>query len=434
MLKKPSTAIAVGAAGATLAWSTPSSARDEWMGIHVSPGVAWTWTKHPIAASGRGFELTAGYSWLLPWMLFKRQNAWAYAPHVAAFFRTQRIDDDPNGAFRWYAAGVQGGAGLVGFELGYASRGAVDERMIPAQGGVVVSPFVSLGILYAGPQWFFPVSGDRPELAVNLGLKFPVSLLGVGLAAWGHNMKRMPAGRPLRIDGHTAVAPLVSGSRWRRDDLDAGMIGDRDLAEHWLREALAEHASIATFARLSLELVALGATSGLVAECHRAAADEARHAQLCFAVAAAYGAEPLDPGPLGASLSIDLDLVRLATESFVDGSIGEAIAAAIAGARAATTSDEQVRGVLEIIARDEARHAELGWAIVEMCLSRGDHRVMAALRLAMFAARLPAIGDDDACDPSWIDIVDRTRAAAAERLERLLTPFRVEDAVTNSSR
>ena len=52
------------------------------------------------------------------------------------------------------------------------------------------------------------------------------------------------------------------------------------LAAEWSRDALAEHASIASFARFSLQLMAVGAPSALLADAQRAASDEARASAL----------------------------------------------------------------------------------------------------------------------------------------------------------
>ena len=47
-------------------------------------------------------------------------------------------------------------------------------------------------------------------------------------------------------------------------------------------------AEIASFARTSLDLLALGAPADLVAETHRAALDEIEHARIAYALASAF--------------------------------------------------------------------------------------------------------------------------------------------------
>lgn len=58
------------------------------------------------------------------------------------------------------------------------------------------------------------------------------------------------------------------------------------LASRWLDSALLEHASIASFARFSLHLLAVGAPPELLERTQRAALDEIEHARLAFAIVA----------------------------------------------------------------------------------------------------------------------------------------------------
>ncbi len=69
------------------------------------------------------------------------------------------------------------------------------------------------------------------------------------------------------------------------------------LGAAWLRNALMEHASIAAFARFTLELLAVGAPADLIRDSNAAASDETRHAELCFALASEYLGESEGPGP-----------------------------------------------------------------------------------------------------------------------------------------
>ena len=59
------------------------------------------------------------------------------------------------------------------------------------------------------------------------------------------------------------------------------------LSEQWSLAARFEHASIASFNKFSLELLAVGAPGTLVAAANRAALQEVEHAQACFAAASA---------------------------------------------------------------------------------------------------------------------------------------------------
>jgi len=57
-----------------------------------------------------------------------------------------------------------------------------------------------------------------------------------------------------------------------------------------------EHASIAAFARFSLQLLSLGAPAGLIDDCTRALGDETAHARLCFQLASAYAGRAIGSG------------------------------------------------------------------------------------------------------------------------------------------
>src|SRR5262249_27995503 len=138
----------------------------------------------------------------------------------------------------------------------------------------------------------------------------------------------------------------------------------------WQADAEAEHASIAAFARLQLELLALGAPSQLVERAARAGLDEVAHARACFSLANALAGEQIGPGPFPEATAprplphrMDEALLRLAIESLIDGALNEGLAAACAREAAARACDPAVRSVLTRIAEDEAEHASLGWDI-----------------------------------------------------------------------
>jgi hypothetical protein len=143
------------------------------------------------------------------------------------------------------------------------------------------------------------------------------------------------------------------------------------LAEHWALAGLLEHASIAAFARFSLELLALGAPPELVRDATSAMADETRHASACFALACAYGAA-VGPGPLpvGDCLSAPT-LESVVRTVLLEGCIGETVAAAEARELARRVSDPVVSETLELIQSDETRHAALAYRFVRWAFERG---------------------------------------------------------------
>jgi hypothetical protein len=197
-------------------------------------------------------------------------------------------------------------------------------------------------------------------------------------------------GRPYIVDEVARTAPFVRGEGdrgWdaegskkpRVDNLSLAQRGI--LAAEWTRDALFEHASVASFGRFAMELLAVGAPADLVEEAHRAALDEARHARLCFALASAYAGETIAPGafPFDGRVEVVADLASIAARAAKEGCIGETVATVIAAEELSGAQDPAVRKALEVIAQDEARHAELAWRTVAWAIRVGDARVRAAV-------------------------------------------------------
>ena len=192
-------------------------------------------------------------------------------------------------------------------------------------------------------------------------------------------------GRALRgVDGSVTTAPPQQRSDWSRSS------GRSDGSASWLDDAAAEHASVASFSVLALQLLVWGAPLELVTDAHRAAQDEIEHARLSYALApGSVGPGPLDhPGRAAASLE------ALIVGTFIDGCVGETVAALDAH-RAATRGDPALRAVQRRIAGDEERHAALAWRVIAWAISqhRGARDIFSAA-VERLAAKAKA--DDDA--------------------------------------
>jgi hypothetical protein len=175
---------------------------------------------------------------------------------------------------------------------------------------------------------------------------------------------RVVPGRPFRIAAEPIVAATMAGSAWLGPP-NGHVSDDAEIAARWLRDAAFEHASIAAFARLSLDLLAHGAPPKLVAMAHTSALEEIEHARICFAFARASGATEYSPAPQPSfAMPRPLSLAELAVETFLDGCLGETFASLVLHARAAATTDPSAARLLRQMADEEARHAELAWAIV----------------------------------------------------------------------
>lgn len=143
------------------------------------------------------------------------------------------------------------------------------------------------------------------------------------------------------------------------------------VAGRWLAAAQAEHASIASFNRFSLQLLAVGAPARLVEACQRAALEETHHARLCFGIVSAYAGVPVGPGPLRMTDFADtgFEMADVIRGTIEEGCIGETLAAIEAEAARDGAEHPQLRDVLETIRRDETSHAELAFETVAWALA-----------------------------------------------------------------
>lgn len=235
-----------------------------------------------------------------------------------------------------------------------------------------------------------------------------------------------PCGRLLLDDeGTTIVAEAVANTHWTAEAADLP-----DAArEEWLNDALLEHASVAAFARFSLELLAIGAPARFVEESHHAALDEIEHARLCFALASSSSL--LGAGPLaleGVRVRSNVaDVVRAAAEECC---CGETFAALVAERALATATHAGARHALARISSDEAKHAELGWRFIAWAIGRfGDVARDAALAgidagLERLAATSGGSTNDLAAYGRLSGIV--VRALAREASDTLIRPLRDE--------
>mgnify|MGYP001188615889 CR=1 FL=1 len=186
-------------------------------------------------------------------------------------------------------------------------------------------------------------------------------------------------GRPVRVGGEARLAAPASREDWAAASGASARPGD---AVTWLDAASMEHASIASFAQLSLALMAHAAPPDLLRDCHLAAIDEIEHARQSYGLASARAGRRLGPGPLDVP-PLDASMSALVRDTIRDGCVGETLAAIEASEGAAQLDDGgDARAVLSQIARDELGHASLAWRIVAWAASTGHADVAPALRAA----------------------------------------------------
>jgi hypothetical protein len=233
-------------------------------------------------------------------------------------------------------------------------------------------------------------------------------------------------GRPFMVDGSARVAPVLGanapledpqsgvskyalrayrgayGTGWfvpvrpgkpaepgALETLDPRVVGlgaetRRALARQWASDAAYEHASVASFGKLALELLAFGAPADLIDWAHRAAIDEVRHARASFALASAYGGEELAPGALEVGgLALATSLEELAAAAAREGCCGETGAAMVAFVQAEAAEDPAVARVLRTIADEESDHAALAFAVVAWAIRLGGEPVRRSVERAV---------------------------------------------------
>jgi hypothetical protein len=160
------------------------------------------------------------------------------------------------------------------------------------------------------------------------------------------------------------------------------------LAESWLKDALEEHASIAAFARFTMLLLSVGAPPDLAIGSQRASLDEVRHARACFSLARRYGAREVGPSELVVADSLSaMSLADVVELTVAEGCVGETLGALLAAEQLRWATDPEVRRILQRIAKDELRHAELAWKFLAWALRSDQDLREAALRALQRTAR-----------------------------------------------
>lgn len=211
------------------------------------------------------------------------------------------------------------------------------------------------------------------------------------------------AGRPFLVNGVARRAEVGNHKDWilprtpRPETAGLSAEARLILGEAWTRTGQLEHASVAAFARFTLELLAFGAPAELVARASAAMADETAHALSAFSLASVYAGRPIGPEPLPVADAVGaIDLDEAIHTTFVEGCIGETVAALEASMARDHTSDRAVRAVLSRIAEDEASHAELAFRFLQWALPRTATRPLERLAAVLDAAIERAAREVDA--------------------------------------
>jgi hypothetical protein len=199
-------------------------------------------------------------------------------------------------------------------------------------------------------------------------------------------------GRPFLVEQQVRLASASETSSWQLDEQERPGLAPTALAPHltqrWTEIGLMEHASIAAFARFTLQLLSMGAPAALIEASNRAQMDETRHARMAFELASHYAGKDVGPGALSIEGSLlEASWANILATTIEEGCIGETCAAIEAAHAAALCEDPAVARVLERIAEDESRHASLAWRTTAWMIGERPELRELAARLFDEAAR-----------------------------------------------
>lgn len=216
-------------------------------------------------------------------------------------------------------------------------------------------------------------------------------------------------GRPFVVAGRERLAELTERDDWMNDtELSAQPCAPHRtaIAAAWAEQAAFEHASIASFSRFVLQLLACGAPARLLTKAQVALGEEIEHARLFFGFASHYAGRALGPSALSTHDALagvdDLDAVVLSAVR--EGCIAETISAFHVALAAASARDPAMARALARVAEQELEHAALAWAFLAWVLPRASsslrRRIEATLEAAArFAPRgpslAPTVGSDE---------------------------------------
>jgi hypothetical protein len=156
-------------------------------------------------------------------------------------------------------------------------------------------------------------------------------------------------------------------------------------ARAWALAGSAEHASVAAFNRLSLQLLALGAPVGLLGAVQQAALDEVHHAAACFKIAQELDGEEIVVGafPFTGPIDPHVNLAELAYAAVREGCLAETLGAAVLASATEHVVDENIKSVLAKLCCEESEHAVLSFRIVAWALQTGGQPVRDAVVRAL---------------------------------------------------
>ncbi|MCC6336628.1 MAG: ferritin-like domain-containing protein [Myxococcales bacterium] len=186
---------------------------------------------------------------------------------------------------------------------------------------------------------------------------------------------------------------------------------DDALGRHFAVAAHLEAASVDAFTRLKEELALHGAPAALKGAAVLSAVEEVQHAHATSHLAERFGARVRPPRVEARPLR---SLVDVALDNAVEGCVRETYGALVAHHQAAHAQDEEIRALMQRIADDETRHAELSWDIAAWAETKLAPSELAKVREAKRAAVAKLREELSApVDPALVESAGMPDAASA---------------------
>ena len=245
------------------------------------------------------------------------------------------------------------------------------------------------------PLWSSDLSNKEGHMCTVAGLKHSVNKVSIHM--WGSLCEAVAwevsddpvivYGRPLMIQGQQQLSDVLitnnetQSSGWGVTDLKKTLIGELDnmsdtekdvFQKKWLGIAKLEHSSIASFARVIIELMSYGAPYYIIKDTIEALSDELRHADTAISLSKAVRRNKLDKEHYSLSKLLQTGVIKIRDKATFlkdnnrDAIVGEAESAEKLisdSAEALLNNRPGFSALLSSIGTDEDKHAELGLKI-----------------------------------------------------------------------
>ena len=181
----------------------------------------------------------------------------------------------------------------------------------------------------------------------------------------GIEMMPVP-GRPLMVKGQSRFAPAHINPLSVPVNHTISDVNYSAIVGHWVEVAQLEHASIASFAQFTLNLMHHGAPVTLIQQATKAQLDEVKHTQMAIGVLKKLG-QHIELKALNIEGLACHSMETLLKETIRDACINESMAAGEA-LMLSMDKNAHFKDELQRIAMDETEHAALGWKTLKWIL------------------------------------------------------------------